>query len=103
MARLKTFVHVTDKQGASHVFGPSDDVPDWAAERITNPKAWDGEAPAKAADVDPNTPPPRAGKGSSKEAWAKFAAAHDVKLENDATREDYITELERRGVIESEE
>ena len=47
MARLAAFVHVQDEQGAMHVFGPGDDVPAWAAEKITNPKAWEDEAPAK--------------------------------------------------------
>lgn len=51
MAELNTFVHVVDEDGVSHVFGPSDSVPDWAAEKITNPDVWveepDHEAPAK--------------------------------------------------------
>lgn len=38
--RLSSFVHVTDELGRSHAFGPEDEVPAWARERITNPKAW---------------------------------------------------------------
>lgn len=41
MATLKTNVHVTDSAGVSHVFGPADEVPEWAQVLITNPKAWD--------------------------------------------------------------
>lgn len=40
MATLATNVHVTDDKGTAHVFGPADDVPEWAQARITNPKAW---------------------------------------------------------------
>jgi len=40
MATLNGYVHVTDDKGTAHVFGPADDVPAWAAELITNPKAW---------------------------------------------------------------
>ncbi|QXW04013.1 hypothetical protein [Rhodococcus globerulus] len=41
MARLITFVHVADESGVGHAFGPGDEVPGWAAKRITNPAAWD--------------------------------------------------------------
>lgn len=40
MARLATWVHVIDDGGRYHVFGPGDEVPEWAASRITNPAAW---------------------------------------------------------------
>jgi hypothetical protein len=45
MATLATIVHVTDAEGAAHVFGPADEVPEWAQVLITNPKAW-AEAPS---------------------------------------------------------
>ncbi|OXM19360.1 hypothetical protein CBI33_22685 [Rhodococcus erythropolis] len=45
MARLISSVHVADESGVSHVFGPGDAVPSWAAARITNPAAWDGPPP----------------------------------------------------------
>lgn len=41
MANLISFVHVMNAEGRSQVFGPGDDLPDWAREQITNPKAWD--------------------------------------------------------------
>ncbi len=44
--KLATYVHVADKSGKMHVFGPDDEVPDWAVRKITNPRAWEGgEAP----------------------------------------------------------
>lgn len=45
MARLISCVHVADESGVSHVFGPTDAIPSWAAARITNPAAWDGPPP----------------------------------------------------------
>lgn len=57
MATLATNVHVTDADGVSHVFGPADEVPAWAAERITNPKAW-AEPPAQ--NVSRSEPAPKA-------------------------------------------
>jgi hypothetical protein len=44
MAKLKTYVHVHDKDGISHAFGPDDTVPAWAEKAITNPDVW-AEAP----------------------------------------------------------
>ena len=41
MAKLNTYVHVQGDDGQMHVFGPDDDVPAWAAEKITNPGAWE--------------------------------------------------------------
>ncbi|MEV0444009.1 hypothetical protein AB0I84_23795 [Streptomyces spectabilis] len=61
MATLITNVHVMDESGQAHVFGPADDVPAWAVELITNPKAWD-EAPVKHEPIDatPKAPAKRA-------------------------------------------
>lgn len=61
MATLATHVHVTDESGTAHVFGPADDVPAWAQERITNPKAW-AEAPASASNVSRSSEPKPATK-----------------------------------------
>ncbi|OZF25173.1 hypothetical protein CH296_28100 [Rhodococcus sp. 14-2496-1d] len=47
MARLAVFVHVADKNGETHAFGPDDDVPAWAVKSITNPGVW-AEAPETA-------------------------------------------------------
>lgn len=45
--RLVAYVFVRDEHGRSVRFGPRDDVPGWAAEKIRNPRAW-------AADEDPD-------------------------------------------------
>lgn len=40
--KLASYVHVQDADGKMQVFGPDDRVPDWAARKITNPRAWEG-------------------------------------------------------------
>ena len=58
MATLATPVHVTDDEGVTHVFGPADEVPEWAHALITNPKAWT-EAPSvkRLTEPDPEKVP----------------------------------------------
>jgi hypothetical protein len=52
--RLSGFVYVTGPDGATVGFGPDDDVPDWAAAKITNPKAWMEDDPIDApTSTDP--------------------------------------------------
>lgn len=43
MAKLNTNVHVADADGTYHVFGPADDLPEWAVKAIDNPKVWADE------------------------------------------------------------
>lgn len=59
MERLTATVHVVDEDGGVHTFGPSDEVPTWAAEMITNPLAWEG-APAPVAPEPEPEPVPTA-------------------------------------------
>lgn len=99
MARLATHVHVQDDQGQNHVFGPGDDVPDWAAKAITNPNAWEEAPVGIPAARTAGGEPPRAGKGSGRDAWAAYAAEHGVDVPEDASRDDIIAELEQRGVV----
>lgn len=121
--QLATYVHVADEHGKMHVFGPNDDkVPAWAASKITNPKAWKGgnaptaEDPAAeaarlrarlaeleaaqkpAAGSDGPKPPPKSGQGSSKEAWAAYAAEHQVDVPEGATREQIWQALDEAKV-----
>lgn len=110
MARLTCYVHV-HKDGQSHAFGPSDNVPAWARELITNPDVWDDDDTDAAqadsgddgdddgpADDDSDGPPPKAGQGASRARWAEYAAANDVHVESDAKREDIIAACEAAGV-----
>jgi hypothetical protein len=42
MATLATNVHVTDERGTAHVFGPADDVPEWAQAAHHEPEGVGG-------------------------------------------------------------
>lgn len=111
--------HVILRDPDSHrpvCLGPDDDIPTWAAAKITNPKAWASEpepettvaegdplpsATAPQPSVQPATSdaPPRAGRGSSRQAWADFAAAH-IEVTDDLSRDDIIAALEQAGTIQ---
>lgn len=101
MAKLNTHVHVHDKHGKPHVFGPGQDIPDWAQEKITNPRVWE-EPPA--GDSSPAggggrgkpllSPPPKSGTGSGAKAWAEYAVAYGVSVPEKASREDIIELLQ---------
>lgn len=73
MATLATNVHVTDENGSAHVFGPADEVPEWAQARITNPKAW--ETPPTLRE---STPAPPAKKTAAKRAAPRRKAGNDA-------------------------
>ena len=128
MAKLTTTVFVRDREDRMVAILPGEDVPDWAAEQITNPHVWDGTPPAhvrrakkempSGVSTGTNTsgsdeavvttgqadqPPPRSGKGSSKEAWAAYAQAKGVTVDEGMSREDIIAELETRDIIPREE
>ncbi len=48
--KLTRYVNVDGPEG-SVWFGPNDEVPDWAAQAITNPKAW-AEDPDEGAEKE---------------------------------------------------
>ncbi|OZD74889.1 hypothetical protein CH273_25725 [Rhodococcus sp. 05-339-2] len=74
MARLAVFVHVADKNGDIHAFGPDDDVPAWAVKSITNPGVW-AEAP------EPAKAPASPRKTAAKPAVAKTVTPETPKTE----------------------
>ncbi len=78
MARLATYVHVMDDEGRSTVYGPDDEVPAWAASKITNPKAW-AEAPSVSRLTEPE-PAPRA---PAPRRTARRKAAVDAPVHDD--------------------
>lgn len=45
MSALVSHVHVFDDEGDTHVFGPEDDVPEWAARKMGAHCFEDGEHP----------------------------------------------------------
>jgi hypothetical protein len=101
---LRTYVHVADENGQYRVFGPGDDLPDWARSAITNPKAWaDGEAPVAANELSGSegeasepVEPPRAGKGSGLEVWRDYAERLGWfdEIPADASRDDIVASID---------
>jgi hypothetical protein len=73
MATLNGFVHVTDETGTAHVFGPADDVPEWAQALITNPKAW--AEPPTTVSRSTDTAPAEAKPAAKRAAPRRKAAA----------------------------
>lgn len=111
-ARLVGYTAVRDADGIVHSFGPGDDVPEWAAKAITNPKLWGGEVPP-ADDLDTGgtsptagagttssapVPPPKGGKGSGEDRWREYAAQVGVDVSEAQDRDDVITILELADV-----
>lgn len=113
--RLRTHVHVHDADGRTHAFGPDEDVPGWAAERITNPKAWADdsadETPAAATPAGggerggtgPVSEPPRSGPGSGEAAWAEYAAARGLEVPEGAGRKQIIAAVDEADAPEPDD
>lgn len=113
MARLRSYVHVPVGMDWV-VYGPGDEVPAEHAALITNPKAWAedsaevapevvvddteqgsvGEVPAPAG----SEAPPRAGKGSGRDAWAAFAESRGVLVEDTDSRDEIIAAVQDAGI-----
>lgn len=79
---------------------------------ITNPDVWVNPEDAAEAlaefessqvieeeTADAVVEPPRAGRGSGRDAWVLFAASHGVEVRDEDSREDVIAALAAAGVI----
>lgn len=88
MRRLAAHVHVNDEHGKVHVFGPGDQVPDWAAAKITNPKAWEPEPEPELAAAG------RPARNASREVWAAFAGVRGIDVPDGATRDQIIAAVD---------
>lgn len=97
--KLRTYVFVNDERGLPHRFGPGDDVPEWAAKKITNSKVWADTGRSEDTVVEPSTEdtvpePPKAGPGSGREAWVKYARARGLTDDDlDGLSRDEIIDL----------
>lgn len=110
MSKLAYHVHVDDEHGETHVFGPDDALPAWAAKKITNPSAWEGGnvptavANTPATSVVPVSGSPDNGPGadpeSTKRPYAKWVKA-DLQAEVDRRNADResgdLIEVEGKG------
>lgn len=99
MARLCGYVHVHRRAADGSVaetvaFGPDDDLPDWAADEITNPAAWEGGVLPEPAEAESKVPTRRQGA----KVWAGYAKDNGVDVAEDAERDVIIAALEKAGV-----
>lgn len=102
--RLAAYVSVAQPNGTFEHFGPDDEVPAWAAAKITNPAAWAepptavGVPSAATAEGTPTPePPPRGGPGSGAAAWRAYADQLGVTVADDAGRDDVIDAVAAAG------
>lgn len=98
--KLVSYVYVDNDRGVSEAFGPDDEVPRWAAEKMGAHCFEGGEHPVTGEEDESAEagPPPKSGRGSSAEAWAKFAEAKGVTVDDAGSREQIIDALEKAGV-----
>lgn len=99
--RLRTHVHVRGEHGITHVFTPHDEIPEWAARAITNPKAWaeppqldePGDAEGN-GDQGPEQSDPgasaRPAETATKDVWLAYAAVRGLEVAPDATKAQII-------------
>lgn len=91
MAKLNNYVHVHDKDGVSHAFGPDDTVPGWAEELITNPDVW-AEDPEGYEDSD------ELPDGDVDDTWTvkqlkDYAKSEDIDLGDAKTKKDILSKI----------
>lgn len=98
MSRLVSYVHVNGDGGQPHVFGPDDEVPEWAARKM-GPHCFDGDHPYPDESRKSGTEPSRNGKGSSLDAWVAFAAENGHDVDPGTSRDQVIADLAILGVI----
>ena len=91
MSKLNSYVHVHDKDGISHAFGPDDTVPEWAEKAITNPGVW-AEAPESDEGGD------ELPEGDITEEWTvkqlkAYAKGQDIDLGDAKTKADILSKI----------
>lgn len=106
---LAVTVHV-HVDGETHIFEAGCVPPGWACAQISNPDVWSdvdgsGSGTEQASPVDITSDPdgdvggvpPRHGAGSGRDAWAAYAAANGVAVDEDMSRADIIDAVEAAG------
>jgi hypothetical protein len=74
------------------------EVPDWATGLVGDHCVEQAESDPSTHSVNAGGPPPKTGRGSSRDAWAAYAGAHEFEVEEGATREDIIAGLDAAGI-----
>ncbi|AXN51236.1 hypothetical protein DSM43518_04778 [Mycobacterium marinum] len=94
-------VYLRDDDGTVHSFLPGQRVPAWAAKQM-GPHCFAKDQPdEEVADFSRGGgegPPPRAGAGSGRGAWADYAAAHGIDVDEDWKRDQIIDACEDKGI-----
>lgn len=88
--KLASYVYVTNPEtGAAATFGPDDDLPSWAEQAITNPKAWSDTDEAVALEESAqfehpdSEPDPGAGRSGDYESQTVAELRAEVKARNE--------------------
>lgn len=102
MRTLAITVHVHDPEtGSTKVLNRGTQVDAKTAALIGNPDVWEDDDADEAETAHEGTgEPPRAGAGSGREVWAKFAADRGVHVDDEDKRDDIIAALVDAGVID---
>lgn len=92
---LVSTVHVFDDRGEAHIFGPDNDVPQWATSKMGAHCFTDGVHPGEPApERQAGQEPPRAGRGASREAWHAYASEIGVTVDPSAPRDEVIAAVD---------
>lgn len=89
------------RDGVLHSFLPGDEVPEWAAARITNPYALGDQAEPDAEpdddedeDEEVGARPAKTGPNASRQAWEDYAKSKHIEVDPDWKRDDIIAAVE---------
>lgn len=100
--RLASYVHVHDDEGRTHQFGPDDTVPDWAAAKITNPRAWETPPAPEPQLGDFTVDEDQVPDGSANDVLAWVASdpgraqtAYDAEVLRDPSRKGLLADLDK--------
>lgn len=100
-------VAVSGPDGITKVFPPGtpvEQLPEWALSRLGDHCFTDSDAEPPSGAVKPDGgghtdgPPPQAGAGGGRDAWAAYAQRHGVDVPDDYRRSQIITACKQAGV-----
>jgi hypothetical protein len=101
--KLAVNVLVVGEDGSPHALYAGETVPDWAAEQVGE-HCFDADrddedvAPELESEEGSSGIPPKSGRGSGAKAWASYAQANGLDVDEDASKDDIIAALEAAGV-----
>jgi hypothetical protein len=92
MAAVNANVIVRDPETDEVVFVAAGDEPPKRIRDLLGEHLFTGDSAGQ------DGPPPQSGKGSGRDAWAAYAEAHGVAVDEDANRDQIVADLEAAGV-----